>query len=164
MAVLVGVTACAGSPPTTRASELRAPMPEVTLPRLAGGTWSSTSARGSALVVDVWASWCKPCSKGFPKLDALAARRSDVSVIAISIDEDAAAAREFVAQHPLGVPIVQDAEQAVTRPLGVDRLPTVLLVDADGTVRYRIEEPSERDYDDLGALVDRFASSSSTDH
>ena len=131
------------------------PLPALTLPLLAGGSWSSTSARGSVLVIDVWASWCKPCSKGFPSLDALAAR-TGVRVVAISIDEDAAAARAFLAQFPLGVPIAHDAEQVVTRaPLHIARLPAVLIVDADGTIRHRLEEPTERDYDRLGDLVDR---------
>lgn len=158
MAALVVVTACGGAAPATKSNEVAEPLPELTLPRIAGGTWSSTSARGSMLVVDVWASWCKPCGKGFPRLDALAARRSDVAVVAISIDEDEAAARGFLAQFPLAVTAAQDAEQTVTRPpLRIARLPTVLIVDANGMIRYRLEEPSERDYDQLEQLVDRFA-------
>ena len=131
------------------------PLPALTLPRIEGGTWSSASARGSVLVIDVWASWCKPCSKGFPKLDALAARRSDVAVVAISIDEDPAAMRGFLAQSPLAATVVQDAEQTVTRaPLRIARLPTVLIVDGNGTIRHRLEEPDEQAYAHLDELVD----------
>jgi thiol-disulfide isomerase/thioredoxin len=128
-------------------------LPELTLPLLDGGTWSSTTARGAPLVIDVWASWCKPCSKGFPQLNALAA---NVNVVAITIDEDPAAIRDFVAQHPLRVPIVHDAKQSVTgAPLHIARLPTVLVVDADGRIRHRLEEPSEDDYRRLDKLVAR---------
>ena len=134
-------------------------MPALTLPHLTGdATWDSTSVRGSMLVIDVWASWCKPCSKGFPKLDALAARRSDISIVAITIDEDPTAARDFLAEFPLRVPVLHDAEQVVTRaPLGVARLPTLLLVDKTGTIRRRLEEPKEKDYEDLETLVDAAA-------
>jgi thiol-disulfide isomerase/thioredoxin len=129
-------------------------LPSLTLPLVAGGAWSSTSARGSVLVIDVWASWCKPCSKAFPKLDAFAASHPNVKVVAISIDEDPAAASAFVAEFGLRVPAVQDAKQSVTRaPLGISRLPTLLVVDADGIVRQRIEEPTERDYDRLDELT-----------
>lgn len=128
------------------------PLPELTLARIDGGTWSSTSARGSVLVIDVWASWCKPCSKGFPKLDALAAR--DVAVVAISLDEDPAAIRAFLAEHPLAATVVQDVEQVTTRaPLGIARLPTVLVVDANGVIRHRLEEPGEAEYERLGDLA-----------
>jgi thiol-disulfide isomerase/thioredoxin len=106
------------------------------------------------LVIDVWASWCKPCSKGFPKLDALATRRSDIAIVAITIDEDPTAAREFLAEFPLRVPVLQDSEQVMTRaPLGIARLPTLLIVDKSGVIRRRIEEPREQDYDRLEELV-----------
>src|SRR5215213_5661939 len=112
---IVLIVGCAGAAPA-KSSAVATPLPPLTLPLIAGGTWSSASARGSVLVIDVWASWCKPCSKGFPKLDALAARRSDLVVIAISIDEDPAAIRDFVAQFPIAVPVAHDAEQSLTRP------------------------------------------------
>jgi thiol-disulfide isomerase/thioredoxin len=148
--------ACGGSSrtPSSTAREVDLPLPELTLPSLAGGTWTSTSARGSILVIDVWASWCKPCSKGFPKLDALATQRPDIAVVAISLDDDLATMRAFIAEHPLGVTIAQDVEQLLTRPpLSIAKLPTVLVVDTAGTVRRRIDEPSEADYDALDAMV-----------
>lgn len=152
--LLLVVTACAGAP-VARSTEEATPLPALTLPRLSGGTWDSTSARGSVLVIDVWASWCKPCGKGFPKLDALATRRPDLAMVAISIDEDPRAAQDFVAQFPVHVPVVQDAEQVLTRPpLGVARLPTVLIVDKAGIIRRRLQEPKETDYEHLEELVD----------
>jgi thiol-disulfide isomerase/thioredoxin len=144
IAAFVLLGACAHAAPT--------PLPSLNLPLLAGGTWSSTSARGSVLVIDVWASWCKPCAKAFPKLDAFAASHPDVKVVAISIDEDLAAASDFAAS--LRVPAAHDANQSVTRaPLGITRLPTLLVVDRDGIVRRRIDEPTERDYDRLEELT-----------
>jgi cytochrome c biogenesis protein CcmG, thiol:disulfide interchange protein DsbE len=152
-ASVVLLAACAGAP-ATKSADVATPLPSLTLPLMAGGTWSSESARGSALVIDVWASWCKPCSKGFPKLAALAGRRPDVHVIAISIDEDPAAIRGFLAEFPSAVPVAQDGEQVMTRaPLAIERLPTVLIVDAAGMIRHRLEEPSERDYDHLEELI-----------
>jgi hypothetical protein len=60
----------------------------------------------------------------------------------------------IAAQFGLHVPAVHDAGQSVTRaPLAVSRLPTLLIVDADGMVRRRIDEPTERDYDRLADLT-----------
>ncbi len=130
------------------------PLPVLTLPLIAGGTWASASARGQVLVIDVWATWCKPCSKGFPKLDALAARQTDVAVVAITIDEDATAIRDFLVEFPLAIPVAQDTEHALTRPpLNIAKLPTVLIVDAEGVIRRRIEEPGEREYDGLDDMA-----------
>jgi thiol-disulfide isomerase/thioredoxin len=160
MAVLVAclLAACGGAAHTATTREVATPLPALTLPLLDGGTWSSASARGSALVIDVWASWCKPCSKGFPKLDALAARRHDVTVVAITIDDDPAAIRAFVAQFPIGVQVVHDVDKQVTRPpIGVTSLPALLIVDGDGIIRHRIEKPTEQDYDRIDGLVDGLA-------
>lgn len=152
--IACALAACAGKAPTANSSAAAEPLPPITLPLLAGGTWSSASARGSVLVIDVWASWCKPCSKGFPKLNALAARRTEVVVVAISIDEDVTAARDFVAQFPLAIPVAHDGEQTLTRaPLGIAQLPTVLIVDAAGRIRHRLEEPTEQDYDRIEDLI-----------
>lgn len=135
------------------------PLPSLTVPRIAGGTWSSASARGSVLVIDVWASWCKPCSKGFPRLDALAASSSNVVVVAISIDEDPAAMRDFIGRFPLAVPVAHDVDRLLVRPpLTIAQLPTLLVVDANGVIRYRIEKPTDTDYDQLGELVRKAAS------
>lgn len=148
---LVAGVACAGAAPAKQADTLE-PLPALTLPLVRGGTWSSMTARGSALVIDVWASWCKPCGKAFPKLDALAAR--GVNVIAISIDEDPAAIEAFLAEFPLSAAVAHDAKQTlVGPPLRISQLPTLLVVDAAGVIRHRIEEPTERDYDHLGELV-----------
>ena len=142
--------ACGGAPVANRKRATL--LPDYAFPLLDGGTWSSASTRGAVLVIDVWASWCKPCSKGFPKLEALAA--SGIAVVAISIDEDPAAMRSFLAEHPLAVPVAQDAKQLVTKaPLAIARLPSVLVVGPDGTIRHRLDEPTERDYDRLAELA-----------
>lgn len=156
--IALALTACPRSAPLQPSSPVDVPLPALTLPRITGGTWSSTSARGSVLVIDVWASWCPPCSKGFPRLDALAKRRPDVVVVAISIDDDPEAVRDFIAKFPLAVPVAHDIDKQVTRdPIRVTALPAVLIVDGAGVIRHRLEKPSEHDYDHLEELVDRTA-------
>ena len=152
--VAYALLACAGAAPASKSSAVSEPLPALTLPLLDGGTWTSASAHGKPLVIDVWASWCKPCGKAFPKLNALAARRTDVVVVAITIDEDVAAARDFIAQFPLTVVVARDAEHALTRePLSIAQLPALLIVDTDGVSRQRIEEAHEADYDRLDDLI-----------
>jgi thiol-disulfide isomerase/thioredoxin len=155
-AVVAAAIACASSPRATR-SDVATTLPVLTLPLLAGGTWSSERAHGSVLVIDVWASWCKPCSKGFPSLEALA-RVPGVAVVAISIDEDPAAIRAFLADFPLAVPVAQDATRMLMgEPLHIARLPSVVIVDADGMVRHRFEQLNESDYAEIERLVNELA-------
>jgi thiol-disulfide isomerase/thioredoxin len=148
-AVLFMLGACGAA---QRDREVDQPLPALTLPLIDGGTWSSTAPH-DVLVIDIWASWCKPCGKAFPKLDALA-RDAKTTVVAISIDEDPDAIRAYLAEFPLGVPVAHDAKQTVTGPpLRIAHLPSVLVIDRDGIIRRRLTEPSDHDYDQLGDIV-----------
>jgi thiol-disulfide isomerase/thioredoxin len=94
----------------------------------------------------VWASYCKPCAKAFPHLTAIDAR-ADVAVVGISVDEDDAAVAAFLAAVPAGFAIARDRDLTVQDPpLAVTSLPTVLVVDRAGRIRWRKAETTEADY------------------
>jgi thiol-disulfide isomerase/thioredoxin len=168
LAVLLAGVACGGAAPTSSSSSSGPagrsvttpdePLPALTLPLLDGGSWSSGSARGKVLVIDVWASWCKPCREGFPKMDALARRHPEARFVALSIDEEREAIDRFLAQVPTRGTVVHDrAQQVLGAPLEVTNIPTVLVIDRAGMIRHRFVEPSASDYERLdeaiGALI-----------
>lgn len=148
--------ACGGAQPAPApvATELGTPMPELSVDTLRGDAWSPASARGSVLVVDVWASWCPPCREGVPRVDAIAARHPDARFVALSIDEDRAAMDAFLAEVPVVMPVLHDVRQQVlAAPLLITRVPTVLVIDRGGIIRHRVEEPSSADYEQLERVI-----------
>lgn len=127
-------------------------LPPLAYPLLSGEPWAPPADR--VLVLDVWATYCVPCRKAFPKLDRLAADHPEIAVVGLSVDEDDAVVRRFLDEVPARFPIARDREQTVqSGPLQITRLPTVLVVDRRGRIRVRAAELAEAGYDALPAIV-----------
>lgn len=120
-----------------------------------GATWTrETDAAGKLLVIDVWASWCKPCAKGMVQVEQIAAAFPDVAVLGLSIDEDDAAMRAFLADAGVAFPSARVAITVVEPPpLAVSALPAVIVVDRQGRIRWKAQEMKDGDYERLRAVL-----------
>jgi thiol-disulfide isomerase/thioredoxin len=119
-----------------------------------GSTWSTADARGKVVVLDVWATYCKPCKKGFPKLDRIHALGSDVVVIGVSIDAEDKVVDDYLRTTPATFTIGRDPTLTVTRmPLWLTTLPTVIVLDRQGRLRYRGLASEADEYDRVRLLV-----------
>jgi thiol-disulfide isomerase/thioredoxin len=95
--------------------------------------------RGKPVLLNLWATWCAPCVREMPTLDALAVREGDrLQVLAISQDFEAAKVRPFFdkAKFRKLQPYI-DTETAFSMQLGVN-LPTTILFDSAGREVWRM--------------------------
>ena len=144
--------------PALDAAPAEAPThPTLVVETLDDGTFDLQSKRGGWVVVNFWATWCKPCLKEIPDFTAFDAARDDVSVIGLAYEEiEPDAMREFLKQHPAGYPIalldVYNPPADFATPRG---LPMTYLIAPDGTVAERFLGPVTSQ--DLAAAIDKAA-------
>jgi len=94
--------------------------------------------KGKVVLVDFWASWCGPCKHSFPALEALHKEYAGKGLVILGINLDAKVTDmvRFLEKNPVTFPIVRDKDQTYVVPLGLEALPTNLLVDRAGKVRF----------------------------
>jgi len=105
-----------------------------------GADTSIARLGGKPLLVNLWASWCAPCVKELPTLEALeAARKGKLAVIAVSQDMGPQSSVDaFLASKKLGrFAAYHDPDMALTSALGVQVMPTSILYDAAGKEVWR---------------------------
>ncbi|MEM6691165.1 MAG: redoxin family protein [Planctomycetota bacterium] len=107
---------------------------------LDGKSLSLRQLKGKPVIIHYWASWCGPCKQDMAKLKKLQAsyRRAGLQIVGVNVDQSPQMARQYLAQQKLGWPQLF-AEGGLQRSplaqqLGVQLLPTMLLVDASGKV------------------------------
>jgi thiol-disulfide isomerase/thioredoxin len=93
------------------------------------------------VLVNVWATWCKPCEEELPLLASYAAEPDSVPVVGLAVQSTQAGALELLESIDVRLPTVLDTGGAASRALRLPvGLPASYLVTADGTVRL-VEDP-----------------------
>jgi cytochrome c biogenesis protein CcmG, thiol:disulfide interchange protein DsbE len=92
--------------------------------------------RGKTVLLNFWASWCPPCIEEMPSLVQLQKRMGPkVTVVAISIDEDADAYHKFLRDHNLDLLTVRDPDQKTPTMYGTKMWPETFVIDRNGIIR-----------------------------
>lgn len=114
------------------------PAPALSGPSLAGaGTTVDLAAmRGKLVLVDFWASWCEPCRREMPELEALYKRHQarGLELVGVSMDEARGDAEAFLREVPVSFPMIFDEGQALAKSWSPPKMPTLYVVDPEGKV------------------------------
>jgi peroxiredoxin len=120
------------------AADATQPAPAFTLASRAGGQVSLADLKGQVVMINFWASWCGPCRQEFPALDQIYAKYKPMgfTLVAINVESEKSDAEKFLAKTPASFPILFDPDNAVSGKYGVSAMPTTVLVDRQGRVRW----------------------------
>ena len=148
----VVITGCGNTSSTGKAAEQAQPpkanaeqgvivgkqIPTFTLKNLDGKPVEIGVINNKVTVINFWATWCPPCREEMPELNKFAAENSDkVIFVAVNIQEDKRKVGDFMQNNKYTMPVLLDEDGAVAKTFRVSAIPTTVIVDKDGIIKYR---------------------------
>ncbi len=128
--------------------------PDLELPT-ANGSVHLSDLKGKVVYLDFLASWCVPCKKSFPWMNAMQKRYAEqgFAIVAVNLDKDRALADEFLRQMAVNFTVAFDASGSSAEKYQLKGMPSSYLIDRDGKVRASHIGFREKDKDKLEQVV-----------
>jgi len=111
--------------------------PDFLLETLDGGTLRLSDLQGKAVLVNFWATWCRPCRSEVPHLVAAYERyrQEGLEIVAVNLQEDKDTVARFVDEFGMQFPVVIDRSGDVAEEYRAIGIPTSVFIDRSGVVR-----------------------------
>ncbi|MDY7219837.1 TlpA disulfide reductase family protein [Denitrificimonas sp. JX-1] len=111
-------------------------IPEISLRDIDGNPVALHSLAGKPLVVNLWATWCPPCRREMPVLEAAQKNNPEISFVFVNQGEGQALVDKFLTQQQLSLKnVLLDTGGRVGQSVGSLSLPTTLFYSADGLLK-----------------------------
>src|SRR3954447_7941205 len=116
--------------------------PDFTLPAAAGGNVRLSEHRGEVVLLTFWSSRCSACVAQLAQLGELQTtyRSAGLVTLGVSVDDDMKSAQQFAKSHPARFPLLLDRPKEVARAYRIELLPTTVLIDRRGRVRFLLAD------------------------
>jgi peroxiredoxin len=141
LAFLIGMPSLNGWSMGSRVPAVGMPVEDFKLIDLDGKAHYLSQYRGKIVLVNFWATWCKPCTTEMPAMqmtyDKL--RETGFVVLAINELEDDAKVREHIKQYGHTFPVLMDRDNKVANQFGVFGLPVSVFIDHEGRLQEYIK-------------------------
>jgi peroxiredoxin len=106
---------------------------DFTLTDLEGRSWTLSQLRGKVVLVNFWATWCPPCRKEMPDLDALSQHFAEQGLVVLSItDENIAKVTAWILGQNINYPILIDTDRKATEAFHIEGIPQSFVFNREG--------------------------------
>jgi peroxiredoxin len=100
---------------------------------VSGKTWSLKSMKGKVVLVNFWATWCPPCRKEMPDLQALSDEFGKQGLVVLGLtDEESSVVKNFLSHQSYNYPILLDSDRAAAKQFGIEGIPKSYVYDRSG--------------------------------
>lgn len=146
--------------PTTVSDEDPFYAPDFTLNQIEGSPLTLSELQGQWVILNFWATWCKPCVEEMPALQHIADNYAErgLVVLGVNVREDDDLVKTFLAENEITYPIVMtprgEAEDQVLLDYMASALPQTFIIDPSGEILWRAF--SELDLEDFTLLLENF--------
>ena len=108
---------------------------------LEGKSQSLSQYRGKIVLVNFWATWCKPCTTEMPAMQTMYDKLRDKGFVVLAVNEleDEAKVREHITTYKHTFPVLLDLDNKVANQFGVFGLPVSVFIDQEGRVQEYIK-------------------------
>lgn len=122
--------------PVAIAVDANAPAPDFSLTGAESRQVQLAALRGKLVYLDFWASWCAPCRRSFPWMNAMQEKYGarGLVVVGVNVDQRHPDAERFLAQVPAKFTIAYDPQGAVPKLYAIKSMPSSILIDPQGRV------------------------------
>jgi peroxiredoxin len=123
---------------TAFAADAGGPAPSFTLAALTGQQAALSQYKGQVIMVNFWATWCGPCQQEMPLLDQMYKKYKPAgfTLIGVNVDKEGPAVKDLMARKPVSFPVLLDPANQVSKAYHVDEMPSSVLIDRKGEIRY----------------------------
>lgn len=110
--------------------------PDFVVTDLDGKNHRLSEYKGKGIFLNFWGTWCPPCKKEMPYIQAQYEnyKNKGVEVLAIDVGEPEFSVRKFVEEYELTFPIAIDQKDQLLNAYGIDPLPVTFLIDKNGEI------------------------------
>jgi peroxiredoxin len=120
--------------------QIGGPAPSFEAETLEGKAVSLDDYRGKVVLLTFWATWCEPCKKEMPEIQAAYEKHKEegLAVVAVNFGERKEPAQAFFEKTSLTFPSLLDRRANIAERFGVISLPVTFFIDQDGIIRERV--------------------------
>ena len=117
--------------------------PEFTLTSIDGDTVSLSALRGQWVMLNFWATWCKPCVEEMPVLQEISETHDDLVLLGINVREDIQLVEDFLSENGITYPILMTPQSAEADQMLINyfpsgmALPQSVIIAPDGEIVWR---------------------------